>query len=286
MLLLYLGIAFVVGSSVKAQGRRDCVIILDQDTCRQGYRCVRGQCRPDIGQPNECSMTRPCRPNYRCIQGFCVPDATSGCLGCQFQENVICENDRCVRSPGASCGPLYEPCSRGYSCQAGVCTSTSSPRCRRDRDCTSIEHCRQGVCVPRGGDTCMINRDCTFNEECRRGRCVPRINTPECRRDTDCPYGRCQRGTCVGSPTNTCDPYRGIRCSRGYRCVNRQCLPNGLSDKQKGSIPDILTILHLYDLADYLQDWLDKSFHASFYLHGQFLFSAFTGVFPERLLPN
>ncbi|XP_034303077.2 prion-like-(Q/N-rich) domain-bearing protein 25 [Magallana gigas] len=226
MLLLYLGIAFVVGASVKAQGRRDCVIILDQDTCRQGYRCVRGQCRPDIGQPNECSMTRPCRPNYRCIQGFCVPDATSGCLGCQFQENVICENDRCVRSPGASCGPLYEPCSRGYSCQAGVCTSTSSPRCRRDRDCTSIEHCRQGVCVPRGGDTCMNNRDCTFNEECRRGRCVPRINTPECRRDTDCPYGRCQRGTCVGSPTNTCDPYRGIRCSRGYRCVNRQCLPN------------------------------------------------------------
>lgn len=27
MLLLYLGIAFVVGSSVKAQGRRDCVIV-------------------------------------------------------------------------------------------------------------------------------------------------------------------------------------------------------------------------------------------------------------------
>lgn len=27
MLLLYLGIAFVVGASVKAQGRRDCVIV-------------------------------------------------------------------------------------------------------------------------------------------------------------------------------------------------------------------------------------------------------------------
>lgn len=29
-----------------------------------------------------------------------------------------------------------------------------------------------------------------------------------------------------------------------------------LSDKQKGFIPDIVTILHLYDLAEYLQDWL------------------------------
>lgn len=202
MLLLYLGIAFVVGTSVQAQGQRDCFIVLDQDTCPENYRCVEGQCRPDIGQPNECSMMRPCRrPNYRCVQGFCVPDTTSGCLGCQFQENVICENDRCVRRPGASCGPLYEPCSRGYSCLTGVCTANSSPRCR-------------------------TNRDCSFNEQCQRGRCVPITNTPECRRDIDCPNGRCRQGTCVALPTNTCDYYRGIRCGRGYRCVNGQCLPN------------------------------------------------------------
>uniref|UniRef100_A0A8W8KDP5 Reverse transcriptase domain-containing protein n=1 Tax=Magallana gigas TaxID=29159 RepID=A0A8W8KDP5_MAGGI len=29
-----------------------------------------------------------------------------------------------------------------------------------------------------------------------------------------------------------------------------------MSDKQKGFIPDIITILHRYDLADYLQKWL------------------------------
>ncbi|XP_078326588.1 uncharacterized protein LOC111123251 [Crassostrea virginica] len=228
MLLWCLGVLMVLG--VSGQRPDGCLRIFDHDTCPSGYRCQDGQCRIDGGQPNRCSRGNPCPRSYTCVQGICVPTTSSGCLGCQFHPDVICENDRCVRRPGTMCGNQYEPCSAGYSCIRGVCSTRGGPgQCLTDVDCSRNERCSQRVCVPRVVDRCRYESDCSVNEQCVQGRCIPRVASPECRRDSDCLSGNCRMGSCVEVQPpnpNSCDPFRNRFCSRGYSCVNNQCVPN------------------------------------------------------------
>jgi hypothetical protein len=87
--------------------------------------------------------------------------------------------------------------------------------CTSNKDCPSQLHCYQGGCTPgavRAFDppgkelpSCKTDADCEVGWKCtqtpRRSECQwPRIL---CKQDSDCPYGRCEYGSCAapGAPT-------------------------------------------------------------------------------------
>nr|XP_034303073.1 uncharacterized protein DDB_G0272530-like isoform X1 [Crassostrea gigas] len=229
-------------TSPMCETNNDCSI---NEQCRFG-RCVIG--------------TQGCQNDFECPNGWCIGGTT--CVGgdtcrtndqCSFIER--CEFGRCVID-GQNCRSVSD-CPFNNACRRGKCIGdvVMIPECRRDSEClrgrcqrgrctggectfdlqcSRNQRCRLGQCVPNdiNPPRCRSDLQCSPNQRCRLGQCVPNdINPPRCRRDYECPNGRCLQETCIVNPTPTaCNRYLGLHCNRGYRCVNRQCIPNDESD--------------------------------------------------------
>ncbi|XP_048777090.2 latent-transforming growth factor beta-binding protein 2-like [Ostrea edulis] len=227
MLALHLNILLVLGVTVRAQVSvsMPCAVLLGVDTCRQGYRCEGGVCRPR-GTSARCSQVLPC-PNpftHTCRRGQCVPVQQSGCLDCEFNPNSICEFDRCVTRPGAPCGGLtFQPCSSGHVCRRGICSPQQQIGCL-DCEFNPGSICEFDRCVTRPGASCggLNSQPCSSGHVCRRGICSPRQQTG-C---VDCefnPGSICEINQCVRRPGASCGGLNSQPCSSGYVCRRGTC---------------------------------------------------------------
>ncbi|XP_056013468.1 uncharacterized protein K04H4.2-like [Ostrea edulis] len=274
MLVLYLNILLVLGMTVRAQQlpvSTRC-FMLGRDTCPPRYRCVEGICQPFETVTDGCSILcefkvnttcednqcvripgascgllymEPCSSGYLCRNGICSRDPMTchWSILCEFKVNTTCEDNQCVRIPGASCGLLYmEPCSSGYLCRNGIC-SRDLPTCPWP-GCPEGDVCKDGRCVPDSlpcpwpgcpeGDVCKDGRcvpdslpcpwpGCSSGDVCKDGRCVPEsVSCPW----PGCPVGDvCESGRCV--PESVSCPWPG--CPVGDVCESGRCVPESVS---------------------------------------------------------
>ena len=167
----------------------------------------------DCPQPSECSVDQECNLGGACLIGSCV--------GCTCQYSPVTD--------GASCngGNL---CTKGDTCQAGVCTSGAPIDCPPSSQCQLPGVCdpTTGLCVAANkpnGSACNDGNACTQGDICQGGICVgssPVLCQPP---DSCHTAGTCDPGT--GLCSNPAVP-DGTPCGDGNICNGNETCRGGV----------------------------------------------------------
>ncbi len=203
---------------VECQHDSECLGTGVDATC-QAIRCLNGTCqqvpRAD-GQP--CEDQNACTELTWCSDGVCSGGQEVSC-----HDDNPCTADSCdptigclflPEEPGSTCDD-GDPCTKGDTCEGGVCTGTFTTHCACEDDhdcakhqdvdlCNGLLRCFAGQCQVDA--TTIVT--CTAQDACTQAFCVP--ETGHCEQapvedGTACDDGQpctdsseCSQGTCVG----------------------------------------------------------------------------------------
>jgi hypothetical protein len=204
--------------------------------CAPAGPCATATCDPATGQCAEstspsgsaCDDGKPCTVGETCGDGGC-----SGGLPVVCDDKNPCTNDVCQPGVGCVLTPNSAPCddgnacTKGETCQAGLCKSGSAVVCPGDGGCfvgtcNAATGCALKAAPP--ATSCDDGNACTSGDHCDGGACVG-VNACACTGDADCQDDdnlcngapRCVDGVCAVQPGSV------VACPTGGDCVAIAC---------------------------------------------------------------
>lgn len=188
----------------------------DGNACTSGDKCDgKGLCQPG-SNTCECQTDNDCtKLNDSCNNGYC--DLTT---------------NKCAKNPIKEAQPCDDgnACTKGETCQSGVCTGGTNP-------CVdALDACKKtAVCTPGSGTdytcdysaqdkaSCDDKSSCTTTDTCDKGVCVGSgnpcvVDADPCRKNALCNKVTDTTHTCDFSPDNGVDCDDKLECTTPDKC--------------------------------------------------------------------